>query len=208
MPLDPATTALVLIEYQNDFLSEGGNFHPAVGPVVEQTGMLEHSAEVLDQARRRGALIVHAPLSFQKGHPEISEGGFGILRAVKDTGSFEASSWGAEIVSPMAPDPADIILEGKRGLDAFASTNIDFILRSSNVGTIAVAGFLTNACVESTARSAYEKGYDVITLTDCMASTSIDAHTQTIANNFPTFSRPMGHEEFLAELQTAAPSAV
>jgi nicotinamidase-related amidase len=53
--------------------------------------------------------------------------------------------------------------------DAFASTNLDFTLRSRGITTIAVVGFLTNCCVESAMRTAYAKGYN-ITLTDCTAT--------------------------------------
>ncbi len=63
---------------------------------------------------------------------------------------------------------SDIVIEGKRGLDTFASTNLDFIRRSKGIDTVVIGGFLTNCCVESTMRSAYENGYRVITLTDCM----------------------------------------
>ena len=48
----------------------------------------------------------------------------------------------------LAPEPQDIVIEGKRGLDAFASTNLDFILRARGITTIALGGFLTNCCVE------------------------------------------------------------
>ena len=64
------------------------------------------------------------------------------------------------------------MIEGKRGLDTFASTNLDFILRSKGIDTIVLGGFLTNCCVESTMRTGYENGYRVITLTDCVAATS------------------------------------
>ncbi len=64
------------------------------------------------------------------------------------------------------------MIEGKRGLDAFGSTNLDFILRSKGITTVVLAGFLTNCCVESTMRSAYEKGFEVITLTDAVGATS------------------------------------
>jgi nicotinamidase-related amidase len=56
--------------------------------------------------------------------------------------------------------PNDI--EGKRGLDTFASTNLGFILRSRGMKTLAVAGFLTNCCVESTIRTGYEKDFSVV----------------------------------------------
>ena len=51
------------------------------------------------------------------------------------------------------------MVEGKRGLDGFATTNLDFILRSRKIENVAIAGFLTNCCVESTMRTAYELGY-------------------------------------------------
>ena len=82
-------------------------------------------------------------------------------------------SWGAAIVDDLAPQKGDIVIEGKRGLDTFASTNLDFILRSKGITTIALGGFLTNCCVESTMRTGYEHGYKVITLTDCLAATSV-----------------------------------
>ena len=53
-----------------------------------------------------------------------------------------------------------------------ASSNLDFVLRSRDIDTVVLGGFLTNCCVESTMRTAYERGYDVITLTDCTAATS------------------------------------
>ena len=91
-------------------------------------------------------------------------------------------------------------IEGKRGLDAFASTNLDFVLRSKGIQTIALAGFLTNCCVESTMRSAYERGYEVVTLTDCVAATSAAEHDNAIAYDYPMFSKPMTGDEFTATL--------
>jgi nicotinamidase-related amidase len=92
------------------------------------------------------------------------------------------------------------VIEGKRGLDTFASTNLDFILRSKGIDTVILGGFLTNCCVESTMRSAYENGYRVITLTDCMAATSPESHDNAIAYDFPMFSMPMESAEVTAAL--------
>ena len=104
---------------------------------------------------------------------------------------------GAEIVDALTPEGGDIVVEGKRGLCGFASTNLDFILRSRGITTIALGGFLTNCCVESTMRTAYEKGYDVITLKDCTATLSQEAQDMALTHNFGMFSRPMNHDEFL-----------
>jgi hypothetical protein len=78
---------------------------------------------------------------------------------VVDSKSFRKGTWGAEMVDVLKPYPQDIVFEGKRGLCGFASTNLDFVLRSRGITNIALGGFLTNCCVESTMRTGYEKGY-------------------------------------------------
>jgi nicotinamidase-related amidase len=198
--MEPKTTAVVLIEYQNDFTTTGGTLHDAVKPVMESTQMLENTKQTVQRARELGATVAHAPIAFAAGYGEITAEPYGILKGVVDSNSFVKGSWGAQIVDDLAPQANDIIIEGKRGLDAFASTNLDFILRSRGITTIALGGFLTNCCVESTMRSAYERGYDVITLTDCTATLSEEEQRFAVEKNFPMFSRPMTHDAFLERL--------
>lgn len=201
MASDPKTTAVVLIEFQNDFTSEGGALHGAVEGVMASTKMLENAKKVADDARAAGATVIHAPISFADGYHEITEHPYGILAGVVDNKAFVKGTWGAEIVDDLAPQPDDIVIEGKRGLDTFASTNLDFILRSKGIKTVALGGFLTNCCVESTMRSAYEKGFDVVTLTDCLAATSQAEHDNAIQYDYPMFSKPMTSSEFSSSLQ-------
>jgi nicotinamidase-related amidase len=208
MQVDPRTTAVVLVEYQNDFTTEGGTLHGAVEGVMKQNDMLENSRRVVDSARRAGATIVHAPISFVSGYGELGdpEKVYGILKGVIDSNSFVKGTWGAEICDEMAPQEGDIVVEGKRGLDTFATTNIDFILRSRGIETVAISGFLTNCCVESTMRTAYEKGYDVITLTDCTAATSDEEQQAAVTKDYPMFSQPMKGAEFSEMLEGATVS--
>jgi len=193
-------TAIVLIEYQNDFTSEGGVLHEAVKPVMQSTGMLGNTVAAVAKARELGALIVHAPITFTPDYHELSPTPYGILKGVVDSGAFRKGSWGAEIVDVLAPQEQDIVVEGKRGLDTFATTNLDFILRARGIEKIALGGFLTNCCVESTMRTGYEKGFDVVTMVDCTATVSQEEQTLAIQKNFPMFSRPMPYEAFLEEL--------
>lgn len=72
MFIDPATTAVVLIEYQNDFTSDGGALHEAVKPVMQQTNMLQNTKETLEKARELGAMIVHAPITFTEDYHELT----------------------------------------------------------------------------------------------------------------------------------------
>jgi nicotinamidase-related amidase len=199
MALDPATTALVLIEYQNEFTTDGGALHGAVAEVMDKTNMLANTAEVVAAARAAGVTIMHAPITFAAGYNELSKHPYGILKGVVDGSAFVKGSWGAAIVDSLAPQDGDIVIEGKRGLDTFASTNLDFILRSKGITTIVLGGFLTNCCVESTMRSGYENGYQVITLTDCTAATSVPEHENAISYDYPMFSKPMSAAEVVSQ---------
>ncbi|MEA2293546.1 MAG: hypothetical protein QOE86_1185, partial [Solirubrobacteraceae bacterium] len=127
-----------------------------------------------------------------------------ILKGVVDAGAFVKGEWGAEIVDVLAPQEGDLVLEGKRGLDSFATTNLDFILRGRGITTIALGGFLTNCCVESTMRTGYEKGYHVITLSDCVAAASVEEHQNAIKFNYPMFSEVMTSRDFAEQLAGAA----
>ncbi|MDB4941768.1 MAG: Isochorismatase [Labilithrix sp.] len=200
MPFDPKTTALVLIEYQNEFTSEGGVLHGAVAPVMKETNMLANTQKVASEARKKGIAVLHAPITFAPGYGELTRHPYGILKGVVDGKAFVKGTWGAAIVDSLKPEEGDIVVEGKRGLDTFASTNLDFILRSKGIKTVILGGFLTNCCVESTMRTAYEHGFDVVTLTDCVAGTSIEEHANAIKYDYPMFSHPMTSAELLAQL--------
>ncbi|MEV0185910.1 cysteine hydrolase [Streptomyces sp. NPDC050625] len=200
LELDPAKTAIVLIEYQNEFTSDGGVLHGAVADVMQRTGMLANTIAVVGTARRAGVSIMHAPITFAEGYGELTRHPYGILKGVVDGKAFVKDTWGAAIVDELTPANGDIVIEGKRGLDTFASTNLDFILRSKGIDTIILGGFLTNCCVESTMRTGYEHGFRVITLTDCVAATSQEEHDNAISYDFPMFSLPMTSADVIAAL--------
>jgi nicotinamidase-related amidase len=198
--MNPKTTAIVLIEYQNDFTTSGGVFHDGVKGVMQSSNMLANTVDLVNKSREAGVTIMHAPITFAEGYGELTGNPYGILKAVVDNKAFRKGSWGAAIVDVLKPHPEDILIEGKRGLDTFPSTNLDFILRSKGIHTVVLGGFLTNCCVESTMRSAYERGFDVVTLKDCTAALSEEEQNMALAHNFGMFSRPMNHDEFLKQL--------
>ena len=201
--MNPEKTAIVLIEYQNDFVKEGGALHAGVARVMGDTDMLANSLALVEQARRLGATIMLVPISFAEGYPELPPAPYGIFKGVADSKAFRKGTWGAEIIDELKPTPDDLVIEGKRGLDCFFSTNLDFVLRQRGITNVALAGFLTNCCVESTMRSAYERGFQVVTLTDCTATLSDEEQRVAVEKDFAMFSRPMKHQAFLEELAAA-----
>ena len=109
---------------------------------------------------------------------------------------FTEGTWNAEICEAMKPVDGDVVIKGKKGLDAFPGTDLEALLRANNIETIALAGFLTNCCVESTMRTAYEKGFNVITLTDGTATTTAEGQGVT-GGSYGMFSTPMTVDEYM-----------
>mmetsp|Transcript_15029 Transcript_15029/g.32736 ORF Transcript_15029/g.32736 Transcript_15029/m.32736 type:complete len:268 (+) Transcript_15029:153-956(+) len=199
--LNPAETALVLIEYQNEFTTEGGALYEAVKPCLEKYSTIANSKKTMDVARMVGCTIIHVPIAFEDGHKEISGNPYGILQAIKEGKTFKAGEWGSAICDTMKPGPTDLICKGKSGLCAFHSTNLDFLLRQNGIKNVVLGGFLTNCCVESTMRTAYEHGYQVFTLKDCCAATSVEGQEAAFTHTFGMFSVPTTSDEIVAAVQ-------
>lgn len=200
LSFNPDETAVVLIEYQNDFTSPGGKLYDAVQPCMESTNMLENSQKLVAAAREAGCKIIHLPIVFEEGHNEIGKNPYGVLAGVKEGKAFQAGEWGSQICESMTPLSDDIVVKGKTALCGFHSTNLDFIMRQNEIKNVVLGGFLTNCCVESTMRQAYELGYRVYTLKDCSAATSIEAQDSAFEHNFGMFSVPTTSADVLAGL--------
>merc|ERR1712151_958520 len=102
----------------------------------------------------------------------------------------------AQICEVMKPQDNDVTISGKKGLDAFPGTDLENKLQEYGIEHIALAGFLSNCCVESTMRTACEKGFNVITLTDCTATTSPEGQQGATEGTYGMFSKPMTADEF------------
>jgi len=203
LTLEPSKTAVLFIEYQNEFTTEGGALYGAVKECLEEYGTLENSKKLMDAAREAGATIVHAPISFDKGHNAISKEAYGILSAIKEGKSFTEGEWSSEFCEVMKPVDDDIVVKGKTGLCSFSSTNLDFVLRQNGIENLVLAGFLTNCCVESTMRTAYEKGYKVYTVTDCCAATSVAGQKAAFEHTFGMFSIPTTSDVIIGAVKSS-----
>ena len=190
-------TAVVLLELQNDFLNEGGKLYPLLKPVLEAYDVKANQNALIRAARASGMLIVHVPIGFSTDYREMGDEPYGILQAVKHAGALIKDTWGSAIANGVDIQADDIVVEGKSGIDAFVGTHLDFVLRSHGITTIALAGQLTNICIESTMRTAYDKGYRVFGITDASATIGLEQYDASIEHNWPMFSEPMTHNVFL-----------
>lgn len=106
------------------------------------------------------------------------------------------SDW-MDIVPELGPAPSDIIIT-KRQWGAFYGTELDLQLRRRKVETIVLCGIATNIGVESTARFAYEYGYQQVFVEDACAARSTDEHEHTLSATFPRIGRVRKTEDILA----------
>lgn len=202
-------TAIVLIEPQNDFLSPGGTMYAYIKEQLAQRGVIRNLQKLLGKARGKVKIFFVPFQPFEKGFPELKRGGpaceglRGIemdMKADWGTGAWLKGTPGPEIIEELTPQQGDIVVAGKMTLDAFHSTPLDYLLRANEIETVAFTGFHTNWCVESSARSAYDKGYRVIVLSDCTATDTDEEQKYAEKWIFPKIGRVMTSEEFLAAL--------
>lgn len=191
-------TALLLVETQNEFMHPGGAFHEGIAAVAQKNGCMGNIAELARRCRGK-ILLVYAPIAFSPDYSEIADRG-GILANVRQMRALVRGQFGARFFSEVEPQASDVVLEDRRGISAFHGTDLDRLLRQQGVNRLAVCGFLTNVCVESTVRSAYDHGYEVIVVKDATACNSIEEQAFCEARILPNFARVLTTEEFLTEI--------
>ncbi len=208
MSIPAESSAVVLIEPQNDFLSPGGTMYTYIAEQLAERDVIANLQALLAGARAKGVRILYVPFHpFDAGFPELKPTGPGAtgLRGVEmdmkadwGTGAWLRGTPGPEIVPELTPQPGDLVVEGKKTLDAFHSTALDYLLRANEIEHVAFTGFHTNWCVESTARSAYDKGYRVTVLADCTATDTEEEQSYAERIIFPKIGRVTTSTEFLA----------
>eukprot|EP00658_Telonema_sp_P-2_P085585 TRINITY_DN978_c0_g1_i14.p1 TRINITY_DN978_c0_g1~~TRINITY_DN978_c0_g1_i14.p1 ORF type:complete len:162 (+),score=48.05 TRINITY_DN978_c0_g1_i14:695-1180(+) len=151
--------ALLAIEFQNEFATEGGKLYPACRGLMEETDMLRKTSELFELARHHGCHLVHCPISFAEDNSDNFQLGFGMLKSCADMDLCKSDSWQAEFCEEMTPRPGDAVVRNKRGLCSFTNTDLEDILAERGCDTLVLTGFLTSCCVESSMRTAYEKVY-------------------------------------------------
>ena len=193
-------TAVVLIEFQNDFCKEGGILHGGVQGELSRQGTIPNAVKLAEEARKKGALIVHSPFIFNEKYFEDHQMQ-GIVKAVADGGAFREGTWGAEIIDELKPQEGDKVVGGKCTLCGFNNTNLDELLEAGNIKNVVIAGFLTNFCVESTSRTAYDKGYGVTVIKDATAANSEEEQNHSEQKIFPLLGQTLSVDQFISQLE-------
>merc|ERR1719238_2502488 len=170
---------------------------------MESTDMLAKSAALAQTVRAAGGKVFHVPIQFKADASDNPNKGLGILAGCAKDSLFTEKTWNSEICKEMAPKEGDVVVSGKKGLDAFPNTTLEAELKKAGIETVILCGFLTNCCVESTMRTACEKGYNVITVTDCCATLSEEGQSAATGGTFGMFSTPTTAADLTTKLDFA-----
>ena len=152
--LDPARTALVVVDMQNDFVKEGGSLL-----VPDAEGTIPTIKGLLDGARLSGAKVVFTQDTHTEDDPE-----WGIWPEHAREGT-----WGWEIVGELSPREDELVIRKVR-YDAFYGTHLDHFLRLWGTDTLVLCGTVANICVHYTAASAALRWYDVVVPRDATSA--------------------------------------
>ncbi len=173
--LNPATTAILIVDLQNDFLDPNGAYGRAGQTSPEIAALPERLLPLLETVRRAGGWIVSTQFTLvpgKEGEPFISAH-LKRLRPFLKKGDFAPSSWGNSLVDML--QPADITVE-KVAYSAFYQTRMEFALSRAGIQTLMVCGIVTNGGVASTVRDAHVRDFHTITLADGCAAFTPETH--------------------------------
>ncbi|MDA0672824.1 MAG: cysteine hydrolase family protein [Cyanobacteria bacterium] len=202
--MDPSKTALLLIGYQNDYFAEDGILHTVIEASSKVTNILANTIHLLEALADSPVLVVSTPIFFTPTYAELSEP-VGILKTIKEVGAFQAGKPGSATIPELQPFQSKILeVPGKRGLNAFANTPLADLLREHGITDVVLAGVVTSVCIDSTGRSAHERGFKVTVLSDCTSAREAFEQEFYCENIFPLYARVLSHTEFLEALTVAA----
>ncbi len=176
---DPTTTAVLIVDLQNDFIHPDGAYGRAGQSSPEIAALPERLLPLLNAVRNAGGWVVSTQFTLVPGKggvPFISNH-LKQLRPFLTTGDFMPASWGNALVDNL--QPADIIVE-KVAYSAFYQTRMEFALSRAGIKTLMVCGIVTNGGVASTVRDAHVRDFHTITLADGCAAFSADTHDTAI----------------------------
>ena len=179
MKIEPKTSAVLIVDLQNDFLHPEGAYGRAKQTNPEIAALPERILPLLNSVRAAGGWIVSTQFTLvpgKNGEPFIASH-LKKLRPFLKKGDFLPASWGNSLVDLL--QPADLVVE-KVAYSAFYQTRMEFALSRAEIKTLFVCGIVTNGGVASTARNAHVLGFDTTILSDGCAAFSTETHKNAI----------------------------
>ena len=186
LAFDPATTALVMIDFQQDFMAPNGFGELLGNDVSLLRTTIEPARAVLQAAREAGVLVIHT----REGHradlsdcppAKLTRGGQTFIGSDGPMGRILVrGEKGQDIIPELYPVDGEPVID-KPGKGAFHATDLEQILRGRAISTLVFCGVTTEVCVNTSMREANDRGYECVVLEDCVGSYFPDFHEYALA---------------------------
>jgi nicotinamidase-related amidase len=173
---DPASTALIVIDMQRDFIEPGGFGETLGNKVSLLQAIIPATRRLLELCRGAGMLVIHTreahrpdlsdcpPAKRLRGKPSLRIGDMGSMGRI-----LIAGEPGNDIVPALAPLPGEVVID-KPGKGAFYATALGEILRHRGITHLVFAGVTTEVCVQTTMREANDRGYESLVIEEATES--------------------------------------
>lgn len=208
---DIASSALIIVDMQNDFLHPEGGFaararaNPGRVDMEFLRGTIAPAKALADAFRAAGRPVIYITHSVK---PDFSDGQWPWWRLGHQPGGNRAfvaeGSWGAKVVDELAPHDGEHIVV-KKGFGGFSNTPLDTILRNLGVTTPVVCGVTTCVCVSTTVRGGVEHNYRMILAGDAVAEVDRETHAAELRTMARVFADVKSNAEIVAMLAELTP---
>ena len=181
LEFDPKTTALMLVDMQNDFLHPEGAYGRASQKSEAIAALPDRLVSVADAMREAGGWIVstHFTLVPGKGGEPFISPHLRKLRPFLDKGDFQPGAFGHQLIDAL--QPADLTVE-KVAFSAFYQSRLEWVLQRAGLKSLVFGGIVTNGGVASTLRDAHVRDFHCTVLEDGCAAFSDRAHDSSIGS--------------------------
>jgi gluconolactonase len=170
LQLDPARSALIIQDLQNDVIIEGGAFAESGAPAhATAQNVVGNVADLAAACRAAGVPVIHIWYIVDPGAPGLKQNA-PLFQGVKEANALVRGTWGAAPAEGLEPQDGDHVVEKMR-MNGFFETRLDILLRGLGADTLLVTGAWTNMSIEHTARHGADAGYEVVVASDGTSTT-------------------------------------
>ncbi|WP_136660714.1 isochorismatase family protein [Nitratireductor sp. XY-223] len=177
--IDPARTALIIQDLQNDVIIDGGAFADSGSPQhARAQNVVENTRRLAEACRAKGMLVIHVWMVCEPGHPKLAQHA-ALFQGLKGENALVRGTWGVAPATGLEPQGNDLVVE-KMSMSAWETSRLESYLRHAGCDTIINTGAWTNMSVEHTARTGADKGFRIIVPENACSTMNADWHRASI----------------------------